>query len=63
MVVLSFCSPMEIQCALQRPHNSTVDILAIVAAVDASDHTPYFPNEIREVTLMNDRYVSNKVFG
>jgi hypothetical protein len=54
---------MEIQCALQRPHNSTVDILAIVAVVDASDHTPYFPNEIREVTLMNDRYVSNKVFG
>jgi hypothetical protein len=37
---------MEIQYALQQPHNATVDILAIVAAVDASDHTPYYPAEI-----------------
>jgi hypothetical protein len=62
MVVLSYCSPMEIQCALQEPHNGTVDILAIVTAVDASDHTIYYPNEIREVALMDDRYVSNMVF-
>jgi hypothetical protein len=33
-----------------------------VAAVDASDHTPYYPDEIREVALMNDRYVSNMMF-
>jgi hypothetical protein len=62
MVVLSYCSPMEIQCALQQPHNATVDILAVVAAVDASDHTPYYPDEIQEVALMDDRYVSNTVF-
>jgi hypothetical protein len=62
MVVLSYYSPMEIQRALQQPHNTTVDILAVVATVDASDHTPYYPDEIREVTLMDDRYVFNTVF-
>jgi hypothetical protein len=46
MVVLCYCSPMEIQHALQQPHNATVDILAIVAAVGASDCTPYYPDEI-----------------
>jgi hypothetical protein len=53
---------MEIQRALQQPHNATIDILAVVAVVDASDHTPYYPNEIREVALMDDMYVSNTVF-
>jgi hypothetical protein len=62
MVVLSYCSPMEIQRALQQPYNATVDILAVVAAVAVSNHTPYYPDEIREVALMNDRYVSNTVF-
>jgi hypothetical protein len=62
MVVLSYCSPMEIQRALQQPHNATVDILAVMATVDASDCTPYYLDEIREVTLMDDRYVSNTVF-
>jgi hypothetical protein len=47
---------------LQQPHNATVDILAVVAAMDASDRTPYYPDEIREVTLMDDRYVLNTVF-
>jgi hypothetical protein len=46
MVGLSYCSPMEIQCALQQSHNVTVDILAVVAAVDASARTPYYPDEI-----------------
>jgi hypothetical protein len=54
---------MEIPRALQQPHNATFDILAVVAVMDASDRTSYFPNEIREVTLMDDRYVSNKVFS
>jgi hypothetical protein len=62
MVVLSYCSPMEIQRALQQPHNTTVDILAIVAAVDASDRTLYYPDEIREFALMDDRYILNTVF-
>jgi hypothetical protein len=62
MIVLSYCSPMEIQRALQEPHNITIDILAIVVAVDDSDRTPYYPDEIREVALMDDRYVSNIVF-
>jgi hypothetical protein len=62
MVVLNYCSPMEIQRALQQPHNATVDILAIVVAMEASDRTPYYPDEIREVTLMDDRYVLNTVF-
>jgi hypothetical protein len=53
---------MEIQCALQQPHNSTVDILAVVATVDASNHTLYYPDEIREVALRDDRYVLNMVF-
>jgi hypothetical protein len=44
------------------PHNATVDILAIVAVVDASDHTPHYPDEIREVALMDDRYVLIMVF-
>jgi hypothetical protein len=51
---------MEIQRALQQPHNDIVDILAVVAAMDASNRTPYYPDEIREVTLMDDRYVSNR---
>jgi hypothetical protein len=62
MVVLSYCSPKEIQRTLQQPHNATIDILAIVAAMDASDRTPYYPDEIREVALMDDRYVLNTVF-
>jgi hypothetical protein len=62
MVVQSYSSPMEIQRALQQPHNATVDILAVVAVVDASDHIPYYPDEIREVALMDNRYVSNMVF-
>jgi hypothetical protein len=62
MVVLSYCSPMEIQRALQQLNNATIDILAVVAAVDASDHTPYFPDEIREVALMDDRYMLPTVF-
>jgi hypothetical protein len=62
MVVLSYYSRLEIQRALQQPHNTTVDILAVVADVDASDHTPHYPDKIRDVTLMNDRYVSNTVF-
>jgi hypothetical protein len=57
MVVLSYYSPMEIQRALQQPHNATIDILAVVATVDALDRTSYFPDEIREVALMDDRYV------
>jgi hypothetical protein len=63
MVVLRFCSPMEIHCALQEPQDATVDILAVVAAVDASDRTPYYPDEIREVVLMDDRYVLKFVFN
>jgi hypothetical protein len=63
MVVLNYCSPMEIQRALSEPHNTTADILAVVAIVDASDHTSYYPDEIREVALVDDRYVSNIVFG
>jgi hypothetical protein len=62
MVVLSYCSPMGIHRALQQPHNATIDILAVVAIVDASDHTPYFPDKIQEVALMDDRYVLPTVF-
>jgi hypothetical protein len=62
MVVLRYYSPMEIQCSLQEPQNSTVDILTVVATVDASDRTPYYPDEIREVALMDDMYVSKLVF-
>ena len=61
MVVLSYYSPMEIQRALQQLHNTTIDIIVVVAAVDASDRTPYYPDEIREVALMDDRYVLNTV--
>jgi hypothetical protein len=46
MVVLRYYSPMEIQRAMQELQDSTVDILAVVAAIDASNHTPYFPDEI-----------------
>jgi hypothetical protein len=33
-----------------------------VAIVDALNHTLYYPIEIRELTLMDDRYVSKLVF-
>jgi hypothetical protein len=62
MVVLSYCLPMEIQRATQEPHNACIDILAVVAAVDASDRTMYYPYEIREIVLIDDRYVSKLVF-
>jgi hypothetical protein len=42
---------------LQEPHNSTIDILAVVVAVDALDRTSYYLDEIREVALMDERYV------
>jgi hypothetical protein len=63
MVVLSYCSAMKIQRALQQPNNVIVDILAVVVVVDASDHTPYYPYEIQEFTLLDDMYVSNTVFN
>jgi hypothetical protein len=53
---------MEIRRAMQEPQNATIDILAVVATMDASDHTPYYPDEIRDVALMDDRYVSKLVF-
>jgi hypothetical protein len=62
MVVLRFCSPKEIHHVLQEPQDATVDILAVVAAVDASDRTLYYPYEIWEVALMDDRYVLQFVF-
>jgi hypothetical protein len=62
MVVLRYCYPMEIQCAMQEPQNSTVNILDVVAIVDASDHTPYYHDEIRELALMDDRYGSKLLF-
>jgi hypothetical protein len=34
-----------------------------VAAVDALDCTQYFPDEIEEVTLMDDRYVLPTMFN
>jgi hypothetical protein len=62
MFVLRYCTPIEIQCAMQEPQNSTIDILAVMAAVDASDRTPYYPDEIRELALIDDRYVLKLVF-
>jgi hypothetical protein len=62
MVVLRYYSPMEIQRALQEPQNTTIDILAVVAVVDASNRTSYYPDEIRELALIDDRYVSKLVF-
>jgi hypothetical protein len=53
---------MEIQRPLQEPQNTTIDILVVVDAIDASDCTPYYPIEIRELALMDDRYVSKLVF-
>jgi hypothetical protein len=63
MVVLRYCSPIEIQCALYEPQNTIIDILAVVAAVDASIHTPYYPVEFRELALMDNRYVLKLVFN
>jgi hypothetical protein len=62
MVVLRYYSPMEIQRAMQEPQDSPVDILVVEAAIDASDRTPYFPNEIQELTLIDDTYVLKLVF-
>jgi hypothetical protein len=62
MVLLSYCSPMDIQCAMQEPHNACIDILTVVAVVNALDRTSYYPDKIREVALMDDRYVSKMVF-
>jgi hypothetical protein len=53
---------MEIQRAMQEPQDATIDILVVVAPVDVSDRTPYFPDEIQELALMDDRYVSMLVF-
>jgi hypothetical protein len=62
MVVLRYYSPMEIQRAMQEPQDSPVDILVVEAAIDASDRTPYFPDEIQELTLIDDTYVLKLVF-
>jgi hypothetical protein len=63
MVVLRYYSPMEIQRAMQEPQDSPVDILVVEAAIDASDRTPYFPDEIQELTLIDDTYVLKLVFN
>jgi hypothetical protein len=58
MFVLSGCAPVALQDAMQHPDNTCVGVLVVVAAVDASDCTPYYPDEIREIALMNnDRLV------
>jgi hypothetical protein len=62
IVVLSYCSPMEIYRALQEPQDTKVGILTIATVVDASNCTPYYPDEIREVPLMDDRLASMLVF-
>jgi hypothetical protein len=54
IIVLRYCSPMEIQHAIQEPQNAIADILAVVVVVDASDHRPYYPDEIRKVALIDD---------
>jgi hypothetical protein len=61
--LLRYCSPMEIQHALQELQNTTIDILVVVATMDASDRTPNYPDETQQVTLMDDRYVSKLVFN
>jgi hypothetical protein len=38
MVVLRYCSPIEIHRALQEPQNATVDILVVVVTVDLRAH-------------------------
>jgi hypothetical protein len=53
---------MEIHRTLQEPHDTTIDILAVVVVVDALNHTSYYPDEIWEVALMDDRYVPKLVF-
>jgi hypothetical protein len=53
---------MDIRRALQEPQNTTINILVVVTVVDASDHTPYYPTEIRELALIDDRYISKLVF-
>jgi hypothetical protein len=63
MVVLRYYSPMEIQRAMQEPQDSPVDILVVEAAIDASDRTPHFPDEIQELTLIDDTYVLKLVFN
>jgi hypothetical protein len=62
VVVLRYCFSLEIQHALQESQNTTVDILAVVATVDASDRTPYYPVEIQELALMDGSYVSKLLF-
>jgi hypothetical protein len=62
VAVLRYYSLMEIQHAMQKPQDSTIDILDVVAAVDALNCTPYYPDEIQELTLMDDRYISKLVF-
>jgi hypothetical protein len=57
MFVLSGCAPVVLQDAMQHPNNTCVDVLVVVAVVDASDCTPYYPDEIREIALMDDRLV------
>jgi hypothetical protein len=62
MVVLRYCSPMEIHRALQEPQDTIVDILDVVAFVDAPDHTPYYPDESQEDALMDGRNALKLVF-
>ena len=57
MVVLSYCAPLELRRAMIEPQGASVDVLAVVAAVADSDRTPWYPHEVREIALMDDRYV------
>jgi hypothetical protein len=53
---------MEIHRALQEPQDTIVDILDVVASVDAPDHTPYYPDESQEDELMDGRNALKLVF-
>ena len=41
--------------ALNRPNNSYVDVIVVVAEIEPLDHDTFFPNGIRELTLKDDR--------
>ena len=41
--------------ALNRPNNSYVDVIVVVAEIEPLDHDTFFPIGISELTLNDDR--------
>ena len=52
---ISTATFISLDDALNRPNNSYVDVIVVVAEIEPLDHDTFFPSGISELTLKDDR--------